>query len=34
MSSEELLNQYTALVMELQEEYLKGVQDFNKQRDL
>lgn len=34
MSNEELLNQYTALVTELQEEYLKRVQDFNKQRDL
>lgn len=34
MSNEELLNRYTALAMELQEEYLKRVQDFNKQRDL
>lgn len=34
MSNEELLNKYTALAMELQEEYLKPVQDFNKQREL
>lgn len=34
MSNKELLNKYTALAMELQEEYLKPVQDFNKQRVL
>ena len=34
MSNKDLLNRYTALAMELQEEYLKPVQDFNKQRDL
>lgn len=34
MSNEELLNRYIALAMELQEEYLKRPQDFNRQRDL
>lgn len=34
MNNEELLNRYTALAMMLQEEYLKPVQDFNKQREL
>lgn len=34
MDNKDLLNSYTALAMELQEEYLKPVQDFNKQREL
>lgn len=34
MSNEELLNKYTALAMEMQEEYLKKPQDFNKRREL
>lgn len=34
MNNITLLNRYTALVMELQEEYLKKPQDFNRQRVL
>lgn len=34
MSNKELLSRYTATVMELQEEYLKERQDFNRQKDL
>jgi len=34
MRNEELLSKYTALVMELQEEYLKRPQDFNRQKEL
>lgn len=34
MSNNDLLNRYTALAMELQEEYLKKPQDFNRQRVL
>ncbi len=34
MRREELLNEYTVLVMELQEEYLKRPQDFKKQKAL
>ena len=32
MENKALLAQYTALCMELQEEYLKRPQDFDKQR--
>lgn len=34
MSNKELLDRYTAIVMELQEEYLKRPQDFNRQKEL
>ena len=34
MTNKELLNAYTALAMELQEEYLKPVQNFRKQEEL
>lgn len=34
MSNIDLLNRYTALAMELQEEYLKKPQNFSRQRVL
>ncbi len=34
MNNKELLNKYTALCMQLQEEYLKEKQDFVKQKQL
>jgi hypothetical protein len=34
MDNKDLLNRYTALAMELQEEYLKKPQDFVKQEEL
>lgn len=34
MNNDAILNRYTALAMELQDEYLKKPQDFSKQRML